>query len=47
MVLFSQVGRLELILFLGMIVLSVLIEVIARSQGKGLRMRVPASDQAS
>ena len=45
-VLFSQVGRLELILFLGMIVLSVLIEVIARSQGKGLRMRVPASDQA-
>ena len=45
-VLFSQVGRLELILFVGMIVLSVLIEVIARSQGKGLRMRVPASDQA-
>ena len=46
LVLFSQVGRLELVLFLGMIVLSVLIEVIARSQGKGLRMRVPASDQA-
>ena len=45
-VLFSQVGRLELILFLGMIVLSVLIEIIARNQGSGLHMKLRASDQA-
>ncbi len=44
-VLFSQVGRLELFLFLGMIVLSVLIEIIARNQGSGLTMKLPARDQ--
>ena len=46
LVLFSQVGRLELFLFLGMIALSVLIEIIARTQGSGVTMRVRASDQA-
>ena len=45
-VLFSQVGRLELFLFLGMIALSVLIEIIARTQGPGLTMRLPATDQS-
>ena len=44
-VLFSQVGRLELLLFLGMIALSVLIEIIARTQGPGVTMKVPAADQ--
>ena len=46
LVLFSQVGRLELFLFLGMIALSVLIEIIARTQGSDVTMRVRASDQA-
>ena len=38
-VLFSQVGRLELILFAGMVVISTLIELIARTQGSGFTMR--------
>lgn len=36
---FSQVGTLELSLFVGMIVLSVIIEIIARTQGSGVTIR--------
>ena len=36
---FTQVGTLELVLFLGMLVAAVLIEVVARAQGRGLTMR--------
>ena len=38
-VLFSQVGTLELTLFVGMIVVSVIIEIIARTQGSGMTIR--------
>ncbi len=38
-VLFTQVGRLELILFVGMVVASIIIELIARTQGSGITMR--------
>jgi hypothetical protein len=38
-VMFTQVGTLELMLFLGMLVSAVLIEIVARSQGRGFTMR--------
>jgi len=38
-VMFTQVGTLELMLFLGMLVSAVLIEVVARAQGRGFTMR--------
>ena len=38
-VMFTQVGTLELVLFLGMLVLAVLIEIVARTQGRGFTMR--------
>lgn len=38
-VMFTQVGTLELVLFLGMLVLAVLIEIVARAQGRGFTMR--------
>ncbi len=41
-VMFTQVGTLELVLFLGMLVLAVLIEVVARTQGRSLTMRLGA-----
>lgn len=44
-VMFTQVGSLELILFAGMIVTSVAIEIVARTQGSSLTMSSPAGDQ--
>ncbi len=41
-VMFTQVGTLELVLFLGMLVSAVLIEIVARTQGRGLTMRLGA-----
>ncbi len=38
-VMFTQVGRLELVLFLGMLMSAVLIEIVARTQGRGFAMR--------
>lgn len=38
-VMFTQVGTLELMLFLGMLVSAVLIEIVARTQGRGFTMR--------
>jgi len=38
-VMFTQVGKLELVLFLGMLVSAVLVEVVARTQGRSLTMR--------
>jgi len=38
-VMFTQVGRLELMLFLGILLLAVIIELIARMQGRSLTMR--------
>ena len=38
-VMITQVGQLEVILFAGMVVLAIAIEVIARTQGRGLTVR--------
>ena len=42
-VMFTQVGRLEVILFAGMLALSAIIEAIARLQGRGMVVRYRAS----